>query len=81
MDRPLVSDEVESNDWARNCDVEGACYQNEGSLCLSRPVGLVHEQRLPSESPHLVQGSFKKKKLYIHFICILLVEKADLVFF
>uniref|UniRef100_A0A2C9W8K8 protein-serine/threonine phosphatase n=1 Tax=Manihot esculenta TaxID=3983 RepID=A0A2C9W8K8_MANES len=57
LDRPLVSDEVESNDWARNCDVEGACYQNEGSLCLSRPVGLVHEQRLPSESPHLVQGS------------------------
>ncbi|XP_043811083.1 protein phosphatase 2C 70 isoform X3 [Manihot esculenta] len=56
LDRPLVSDEVESNDWARNCDVEGACYQNEGSLCLSRPVGLVHEQRLPSESPHLVQG-------------------------
>ncbi|XP_021660566.1 protein phosphatase 2C 70 isoform X2 [Hevea brasiliensis] len=55
LDRPLVSDDVESNELARNYDLEGACYQNEGPLHLSRPVGLVHKQRLPSTSAHLIQ--------------------------
>ncbi|KAJ9182073.1 hypothetical protein P3X46_006104 [Hevea brasiliensis] len=56
LDRPLVSDGVESNESARNYDLEGACNQNKGPLRLSRPVGLVHKQRLPSASPHLIQG-------------------------
>lgn len=56
LDRPLVSDEVESNELGRNYDLEGACYQNEGPLRLPRPHGLIHKQRLPSALPHLTQG-------------------------
>ncbi|KAG8636699.1 hypothetical protein MANES_15G025800v8 [Manihot esculenta] len=56
LDRPLISDEVESSEVTRNYDLEGACYQNEGPLHLSRPVGLVHKQRLPSGSPRSFQG-------------------------
>ncbi|EEF45364.1 protein phosphatase 2C 70 [Ricinus communis] len=56
LERPLISDDVESNDLTRNYDLEGACYQNEGPLRLFRPHGLVHKQRLPSASPHLNQG-------------------------
>ncbi|KDP40139.1 hypothetical protein JCGZ_02137 [Jatropha curcas] len=56
LDKPLVSEEVESNELGRNYDVEGAYYQNEGPLRLPRPHGLVHKQRLPSAPPHLVQG-------------------------
>ncbi|WCJ23710.1 kinase associated protein phosphatase [Euphorbia peplus] len=56
LERPLVSDDVESNELARNFDLEGACYQNEGQLRLSRPYGLMHKQRPPSTSVYLTQG-------------------------
>ncbi|XP_050219769.1 protein phosphatase 2C 70 [Mercurialis annua] len=56
LERPLVSDDVENNDLARNYDLEGACYQNEGPLRLPRSHGLIHKQRLPSASPQLNQG-------------------------
>ncbi|XP_065863386.1 protein phosphatase 2C 70 isoform X2 [Euphorbia lathyris] len=56
LERPLVSDDVESNELARNFDLEGACYQNEGQLRMSRPHGLVHKQRPPSTSVYPTQG-------------------------
>ncbi|CAN8255862.1 unnamed protein product [Cochlearia groenlandica] len=61
LQRPLVSDDGnliqgQTSEVAREYDLEGACYQNEGLLHSSLTEGRVYKQRLPSSSPHLNQG-------------------------
>ncbi|KAI4317780.1 hypothetical protein L6164_025622 [Bauhinia variegata] len=63
IERPLVSDEVnllhdQSNELHRDYDLEGASLPdaNEAHFPSPRSHGLVHKQRLPVNSPNVLQG-------------------------
>lgn len=69
-----MSDEVDlareqGNDFTRNYDLEGACFQND--LRPPRTQGLVHKQRLPAVAPHVTQGIFI---LFLFFFYSLVVR-------
>ncbi|EXB55001.1 Protein phosphatase 2C 70 [Morus notabilis] len=61
LERPLVSDDVEStpsqvNELPRDYDLEGACFQNEGHFRSPRAQGLVHKSRAATIAPNVAQG-------------------------